>query len=70
MAQCCGKSKSKQNVTIRKKVDPSKVINYTSAVKSNRRPSGRIVNMCEVCRTRTVSTICPICNTPIEPTKN
>lgn len=68
MAQCCGKSKSKQNVTLRQKVDPNKVINYSSAVKSNRK--GRIVKTCEICRTRTVSPICPICNTPMESPEN
>lgn len=70
MAQCCGKSKVKSNVTVRTTVNPAKTINYSSAVKSNRRPAGRLVNLCEVCRTRTVSSICPICNTPIESSKN
>jgi rubrerythrin len=64
---CCGKKKKKDTVqTAKSEQGSKKVIQYTSAVKSNRRPAGRLVKQCSVCRTRSVSEICPICNIPME----
>jgi sulfate adenylyltransferase subunit 1 (EFTu-like GTPase family) len=67
---CCGRKVKSGNINNQVAAQNDAVVQYSSAVRSNRVRAGSAVKVCPACKTKTIAKICPVCNINLEISKN